>query len=135
MSKRSFWRPRILEKVKDGGPESPVTAYFLFEWKPLASVCLLHFPQGSRENFHGHAFNSAACVLWGRLEEEDLYSRGCQIRTPGQWFCVYRDTIHRVWGRAKSSWVLNLRGPWRRTWQEVTPTGQVINLSHGRVVQ
>ena len=129
---RSFWKPRLFEKVKDGGPESPVTAYFLIEWKPLFSICLLHFPKGSRENFHGHAFNSVGLVLAGALDEE-YPGGGMRPLGRGRWYSVYRDTVHRVWGRARSSWLLNLRGPWKREWIEVTPSGETINLSHGRV--
>jgi hypothetical protein len=48
---------KFLSKCKDGGPESPVTAYVLVEIKSLFSVMLLHF-SGTREAFHSHAFNA-----------------------------------------------------------------------------
>jgi DNA modification methylase len=43
---------KFLTKTKDGGPESPVDAYFLFEIKSLCSVALLKFNRGCREAHH-----------------------------------------------------------------------------------
>lgn len=44
----------------DGGPESNVTAYMV-EFKSLFSIGFLRFAEGSRDAYHGHAFD---CVNW-----------------------------------------------------------------------
>lgn len=54
---------KILFKGKDGGPESNVTGYWLFESKRFGSIVLLRFDKGSREAYHNHAFNALSWVL------------------------------------------------------------------------
>lgn len=126
---------RLLSKVKDGGPESPVTAYFLIECKRLFSIGLLHFPRGSRENFHNHAFDSISFVLSGHINEELTLARfGNDYRT-GSVIRTFKHTLHRVWGIAKSTWVLTFRGPWDREWQEYDPRAKTyITYQWGRKV-
>lgn len=62
----------FLSKCKDGGPESPVDAYFLIEIKSFFSIALLKFNKGGRENYHTHAFNALTWFLSGNLMEEDF---------------------------------------------------------------
>lgn len=57
----------FLVKKKDGGPESPVDAYFLVELKGLFSIALLKFNKGCREAFHSHAFDAWTWFLSGDL--------------------------------------------------------------------
>lgn len=123
---------RIFQKAKDGGPESPVDAYFLFEFKSFGSVALLKFNQGSREAFHTHAFNAYTWFLSGDLIEEDFdgnfkkYQRSIFPKvTP-------REHNHRVHAR-KTSWCLTIRGPWSSTWTE-DHKGKTTTLTHGRKI-
>jgi hypothetical protein len=61
---------RFLSKAKDGGPKSTVTGYWLCEIKSLFSIVLLKFEDGSRDEFHDHAFNSLNWVLKGKVVEQ-----------------------------------------------------------------
>lgn len=114
---------RFFEKVKDGGPDSPVDAYVLIEIKSLFSIMLLKFNPGMREAFHSHAFNAFSIFLSGdtdeeRLEENEwgffvvakLFHGGMMKYTP-------RSLIHRF-NTYKPAWVLTFRGPWRKQWTE-----------------
>ena len=53
--------------MKDGGPESTVTGYWLIEYKPLFSIVLLKFEGKSRDAFHTHAFNSLSWLISGNF--------------------------------------------------------------------
>lgn len=123
---------RLLSKAKDGGPKSPVDAYFLIELKGLFSIALLKFNQGGREAFHTHAFDAWTWFLKGDLVEEDISG---DIR-------VYRRSLipkvtlksknHRVKAN-KDSWCLTIRGPWESTWTE-TLNNKLTTFSWGREV-
>lgn len=63
---------KIFRKSKDGGPESPVDAYFLCEFKNFFTVALLKFNRGMRENYHTHAFNAFTWFIKGDLIEENF---------------------------------------------------------------
>jgi hypothetical protein len=117
---------------KDGGPESTVTGYWLAEMKSLFSAVLLRFSDGSRDSYHSHAFHSVNWVIRGRVVEHHLDGRKV-IHAPS-WRPVVtrRSTFHRVVSEG-TTWVLSLRGPWSRYWQEYDPNEDVlINLTHGR---
>jgi hypothetical protein len=125
---------RFLFKAKDGGPESKVYGYWLFESKRFGSIVLLCFEEGSREAFHTHAFNAISWILKGRLNEwvkseGRIYGLGpsiLPIYTP-------RDRFHRVVGIAKTTWVLSFRGPWVFKWKEyLMKENKEITLSSGR---
>jgi hypothetical protein len=58
---------RFFHHGKDGGPESPVEGYWLFEIKWLCSIVLLKFNDGGREAYHSHAFNALSWLLKGDL--------------------------------------------------------------------
>lgn len=125
---------RFLSWCKDGGPESPVSAFWLLEIKSLFSVGLLRFGHGTRSAYHSHAFNSWSWLLRGELLEQDL--NGAQkVYFPGfRWIRTRRETFHRVKSYG-TSWVLTVRGPWKKTWREYDPTNKKwIVLSNGRVV-
>jgi hypothetical protein len=124
---------KILAKVKDGGPESKVTAYFLIEWKGLFSIALLRFDLGSREAFHTHAFNCVSWVLSGFLSEHLMNGSHRWYRRSLLPVVTRRDTFHQVYGWARRSWVLTFRGPWSNTWTEYLPReGRSATLTHGR---
>lgn len=120
---------------KDGGPESHVWAYGL-EVKWLCSVLVMRFEDGSRDAYHDHAFDAVSWVVnrEGRLQE---YLYGSERPDPE---CDYTRTavpivtpssrLHRVVSVGRT-WVLTFRGPWARTWREVTPEGARV-LTHGR---
>ncbi len=123
---------RILSLSKDGGPDSPVDAFFLIEIKSLFSIALLRFNEGGREAFHTHAFNALTWFISGDLEEEDiddnfyLYSRSIFPKyTP-------RSKNHRVYANS-TSWCFTIRGPWSRTWTEDDTEYHTV-LTHGRKV-
>lgn len=124
----------ILSKAKDGGPDSPVDAYFLFEIKWLCSVALLKFNRGSREAFHTHAFNALTWFIKGQLVEEDIigdiyiYERGLLPKL------TVRKKNHRVKAFC-DSWCLTIRGPWQSEWTEYNESrSETTTFTHGRKV-
>lgn len=123
---------KVLKKLKDGGPESTVTGYFLIEIKSLFSIALLHFADGSREAYHSHAFHAISWILKGELKEEHLYKPNNYL-LPSIWpVFTSRDTFHKVISNG-DSWALTFRGPWKNIWQEYLK-GNFINLTHGRKI-
>lgn len=132
---------RFLQKVKDGGPESPVDAYVLIEIKGLFSVMLLKFNKGGREAFHSHAFDALTWFIKGDLVEQSLvnHPNGTHQRR------VYRRSLlpkvtprsllHRVVAH-KDSWCLTLRGPWVKQWVEYNEDDRKFTLlTRGRRVR
>lgn len=125
---------KLFSKAKDGGPDSPVDAYFVIEIKNLFSIALLKFNKGAREQFHTHAFNALTWFLDGDMEEEDVdgskyqYKRSLKPKfTPSQ-------KCHRVIAH-KDSWCITLRGPWAMFWTEYDKEKDKTTLfGHGRVV-
>lgn len=123
---------RFFSKAKDGGPYSPVDAYFLIEIKSLFSIALLKFNKDSRENFHTHAFNALSWFIKGDMVEQDYNGE----------YRVYERSIipkftskkknHRVIAN-KVSWCLTIRGPWEKTWTEDNEK-ETITLTHGRKI-
>lgn len=125
---------RLFNKAKDGGPKSPVDAYFLIERKSLFSIALLKFNKGGREEYHTHAFNAYTWFLFGDLVEEDVsgisftYKRGILPKI------TLRSKNHRVRAN-KTSYCLTIRGPWCQTWYEVSDDKSLkTTLTHGRKV-
>lgn len=130
---------RFLSRAKDGGPESTVTGYWLIELKKLFSIVLLRFDDGSRDSYHEHAFDSLNWVLRGKVIEHIP-----DVSTPLDWprqityrasiipIVTRRKRLHRVVSEG-TTWVLSIRGPWRRTWRELDPkTWGFTTLTHGR---
>lgn len=130
----TIWIPKLFHKTSDGGADSGVTAFFLIEWKPVFSIAILRFNEGSREAYHSHAFNAITFWLKGHVVEEELLSsqkrtfKGPSLKpkyTP-------RRLIHKIVG-IKKSWAITFRGPWSNYWIEFKD-GQFYTLTHGRVV-
>jgi hypothetical protein len=121
---------KILWNNKDGGKESHVWVWG-FESKRFGSVLLLKFAEGSREVYHNHAFNSLSFLLSGELEEHMVH--GVVIKHKGflKVIKTYTNTFHKVYGKAKSSWVLTFRGSWLKYWNEYDGEELTI-LTHGR---
>jgi len=123
---------KFFTKSKDGGPQSPVDAYFLFEIKSLCSVALLKFNRGSREAFHTHAFGALTWFICGDMVEENIdrtskrYKRGLFPKS------TTKSKNHRVVAY-KNSWCFTIRGPWKKTWTE-DHDGKTTTLTHGRVI-
>ena len=116
----------------DGGKESGVTGFWLFEIKSLCSIALLHFNKGTRENYHSHAFNAYSWFLSGKVEEQHLHQNP-MIWSPSI-FPKYtpRSTFHRV-NALENTYVLTFRGPWSKSWYEYDPNEkEYIELSNGR---
>ncbi len=125
--------------AKDGGPESKVWGYFLFEIKSLFSIVLLRFEDGSREAYHNHAFNAVSWVLKGELNEILHESVEPDVYQSLNTYCpsifpviTLRSTMHKVISRG-TTWVLSIRGPWSKTWKEVVD-GKEMTLTNGRKV-
>lgn len=132
----SKWFPRIFYKKYDGGKESGVIGYCLIEWKVLFSIVLLRFSDGTRENYHSHAFNAMTWFLKGKVVEEGycgpIYKPQDKIFTPSfKPKVTKRDKIHRV-NSIGTTWAISFRGPWTDTWFEVDKDGNKITLTHGR---
>ena len=138
---------KFLSWGKDGGPESKVRGFWFVEIKSLFSVVLLKFSHGSREAYHGHAFNCFSWVLKGALHEKFLI---CP-RNQGKWtdrctprdtrwhmpswrpFLTLREDFHKV-NSYGTTWVLSFRGPWAKEWQEYDElSGELSILTNGRV--
>lgn len=126
---------RFLSKAKDGGPKSTVTGYWLIEIKWLFSIVLLRFEDGSRDEYHDHAFNSWNWLMSGQVDEEFPHPDLNQTLRPRlRPYWTGRTRMHRVRSRG-TSWVLSIRGPWSKTWREFDPkTREYSTLTHGRQV-
>lgn len=126
---------KIFSWGKDGGPESVVSGFWLVEIKWLFSIAILRFGNGSRENFHSHAFNSISWLVNGTLEEQFTGFNASILYKPSFLpILTKRSTIHRVVSFG-TSWVITFRGPWSKRWLEWNPnTGRYITLTHGRKV-
>lgn len=123
---------KILSRGKDGGPDSKVEGFWLVEIKSLFSIALLRFGRGSREVYHSHAFNSVSWVMSGGLKEK---VRGGPVNYyfPSlNFITTKRNRIHKVYGINDSNWVLTFRGPWSKTWVELSDSGFTV-LESNRV--
>ena len=124
----------FFSKAKDGGPDSPVDAYFVIEIKCLFSIALLKFNKGGREAFHTHAFDAFTWFLKGHLVEEDVngdlyvYERSLKPKL------TLKSKNHRV-KAVVDSWCFTLRGPWSEEWSEYSETtNTTTTFTHGRKV-
>lgn len=125
---------RILEKRRDGGPESTVMGYWLIEWKAGFSIALLCFGEGSREAYHSHAFDCISWLLTGGLREVMVDNKGQNYVPSFKPILTYRRTFHKVYGKNKSNWLITFRGPWTGVWSEISKDGVFSILSNGRKV-
>lgn len=123
---------KLFKKMKDGGPDSNVTGYWLVEIKSLFSIVLLRFADGSRENYHSHAFHAFSWVMKGKLLEEHMQLKTNHIYPSWIPFITTRQCFHRVTSYG-DTWALTFRGPWSKSWAEYSPvTEEIIVLSNGR---
>lgn len=130
---------KFMKIMKDGGPLSRVTGFFLVEIKCLFSIVILRFDDGARDAYHTHAFNAVSWVMKGRLIE--------QVRTPNphdeyvviydpSWLPIWtpRRRFHRVVS-VGTTWAISFRGPWTDKWSEYLPVeDRTITLTHGRKI-
>lgn len=125
---------KLFKKMKDGGPESTSTGFWLIEAKSLFSIVLLRFDGDSREAFHSHAFNCISWLLKGRLIETMVDGRVFEYIPSWNPFMTTRKDFHRV-DSDQTSWALSFRGPWVDKWNERLPgNDQNITLTHGRKI-
>lgn len=122
---------KLLTSMKDGGPESTVTGYWLIEAKSLVSILVLKFDGKSREAFHNHAFNCVSWVLRGKLIETMLDGRVREYKPSFIPFITTRKDFHKV-DSDGTTFVLTFRGPWTKTWNEFTD--KFITLGSGRKI-
>lgn len=123
---------KLFKRMKDGGPESTVTGYWLIESKPLFSVLVLRFDGKSREAFHNHAFNCISWVVKGKLTETMLDGSVKEYRPSVVPFITTRTDFHKVDSDGQT-FVLTFRGPWAKTWNEFT-NNEHITLASGRKI-
>lgn len=130
---------KFLKKCKDGGPESPVDAYFLIEWKGAFSIALLKFNKGCREAYHTHAFDAFTWFLSGKLIEQrlDFFERTFNMNRYYHSILpkvTTRNNLHRVIAE-ETSWCFTIRGPWVDSWWEYDMVNNVgRKLGVGRVI-
>lgn len=115
----------FMKKRKDGGPRSPVDAYFLIEIKGLFTIALLKFNKGGRESYHTHAFNALTWFLSGALVEQNFEGPLYTYKKSLIPKLTRKSKNHRVLA-TKDSWCLTIRGRWDSTWTEHDTTGQII---------
>lgn len=137
--------------MKDGGDESSVTGYWLFEIKCLFSIVLLKFDGESRDMYHNHAFWCWNWLIKGNLFEDVLhfsyYSNDVVKKTSKHYkpswkpFFIGRDRMHQVspdplptWNN-NQAWVISFRSRWKSGWNEYNPnTGVHTTLKNGRII-
>ena len=129
---------KLFEISKDGGAESSVWAYWLFEIKSLASVAILRFDGASRDAYHSHAFDCISWVLCGGGLLEDVLApeddASLNVYEPSlRPVVTRRDTFHQV-NSIGRTWVLTFRGPWADRWREWTVEHGHQTLTHGRKI-
>ena len=126
---------KFLKKMKDGGNESTVTGYWLIECKSLFSIAILKFEGKSREAYHEHAFNCLSWILKGELKEEMKDGRVFLLTKSLVPFLTTRKDFHKVSSVTPVTWLLTLRGPWKKTWREYREeSGKTVILTNGRKV-
>lgn len=124
----------IFKKLKDGGSQSPVDAYFLFEIKGLASVALLKFNKGGREAFHTHAFDALTWFIKGDLIEEDVSGDTYRYKKSLVPKLTLKSKNHRVLAN-KNSYCLTVRGKWQDSWTEYDKDSNTTTVFNwGRLV-
>lgn len=124
---------KLFKKMKDGGPESTVTGYWLIESKKYCSIVLLKFDGRSREAFHTHAFNAWSWILPFGMGLTEYFPDGtCKFLKPDSFVYTPRESMHKV-DSSGVNWILSFRGPWLDTWYEINENGHQT-LTHGRKV-
>lgn len=125
---------KFFSKAKDGGLKSTVTGYWLCEIKSLFSVVLLKFADGSRDEYHDHAFNSLNWILSGKVIEQCIDLSGHEYTPSIKPIFTPRQRSHRVVSKG-TTWVFSVRGPWSKYWHEYnSDTGRITKLTHGRKI-
>jgi hypothetical protein len=125
---------KLFKVAKDGGKESPVTGLFLIEWKEVFSIVLLRFGEGSRENYHSHAFN--ALTFWMPLSKvKECFPDGSSKEWRFGFKWTPKNNMHKI-ETSRVSYALSIRGGWDKTWDEYNETtNSRITLSKGRKVE
>jgi hypothetical protein len=123
---------KLFRKAPDGGKDSGVTAYFLFESKRFGSVALLRFSKGTREAYHSHAFNARTWWLWGSVTEHHLMREPIKWRPSFKPKFTPRECFHKIVAD-EVTWAFTIRGPWQDKWKEWR-SGEFVTLTHGRKI-
>ncbi len=124
----------FLTLAKDGGPQSPVTGFFVIELKNLFSIVFLKFNKGCREAFHSHAFNAVTWFIKGHVTEQHLDGRKLAFRGSFKPKLTPRSCFHKVFAHV-DTYAVSFRGPWTKTWKEYSPKKRrYTTLTHGRKV-
>lgn len=124
---------KLFRKMKDGGPDSTVTGYWLIECKSLFSIVLLKFEGRSREAYHTHAFNAWSYIFPSGMGLMEHFVDGtCKFLKPDSLVYTPRESMHKV-DSSGTNWILSFRGPWTSTWKEINEHGNQT-LTHGRQI-
>ena len=125
---------KFLKWGTDGGKDSGVTGFWIFEIKNLFSIAFLRFAKGTRENYHSHAFNAYSWFISGEVEEQHL-DKDPIVWKPSIWpKSTPRSTFHRV-NALKDTYAFTIRGPWSKYWYEYDPSNEeFIKMQNGRKV-
>lgn len=124
---------KILKRAKDGGEDSSVDGFWIFEFKNLFSIVFLKFNGKSREAYHEHAFNSLSWLFRGKLIEQFIEGGKVVYKPSLMPIITKRDTYHKVDSEG-ISYVISFRGPWAKTWKEYIPAeNKEKTLTNGRV--
>lgn len=123
---------KFFEKVRDGGKDSNVDSYFMFEFKNLFSLVIFKFNKEYRNTYHSHAFNALTWFISGNLKEIFLYKNDYVYKRSFIPKITKKSDLHIV-EAIETSWAISIRGPWEKEWLEYDPVNNMTTvLSWGR---
>lgn len=129
-----FGISRFFSKSKDGGSLSNVDGYFLIEIKSLFTIVVLKFNEGSREQYHSHAFNALTWFISGDMTEYKVSGDTYNYRRSLIPKITKRSNCHKVYSKS-NSWAVSIRGPWLKYWNEYDQESNIsTTLTNGRVI-
>lgn len=112
---------RFMQFRKDGGPNSTVDGFFVIEIKRLFSIVVLRFGQGSRDDYHSHAFNALTWWLTRGVIEYTLKDGKVTSKAWGPSLfpkVTPKSQVHKLFA-LKTAWAVSVRGPWSDYWVDV----------------
>ena len=125
---------KLFKVSKDGGKKSTVTGLFLIEWKQAFSIAFLKFDQGSRENFHSHAFNAITFWMPGS-DVTEHHTDGTKIDWHFGFKLTPRNCFHKIYAN-KTSYAFTIRGRWVEEWKEYNKANnETIVMTNGRKIR
>ena len=114
---------KFFEYGSDGGKDSGVIGFWICEIKWLFSIVILKFKEGTRENYHSHAFNAYTFFISGMVEEELLNKETKVWKSSFYPKYTPRNTFHKIRALTET-WCISFRGPWLNYWYEYSPKNE-----------